>query len=178
MSGRSSRWGNGNPLQSSCLENPMDRGAWWATVHRVAKTHTRLKKWAHKSARLQTCRTVPQLPLSLHAAQCSHPATCDISWQRSTSASMPHKKPATPKSCSPASPHVFAAQKGGRQEVKCQSPQILPRKSPVMTSWRTEWKACLLCSITLCSSHKSPHVLFSRISKYLSFRLTVRDEGG
>ena len=29
--------GNGNPLQYSCLENPMNRGAWWATVHRVAK---------------------------------------------------------------------------------------------------------------------------------------------
>ena len=35
--------GNGNPLQYSCLENPMDRGAWWATVHRVAKSQTRLK---------------------------------------------------------------------------------------------------------------------------------------
>ena len=34
--------GNGNPLQYSCLENPMDRGAWWATVHRVAKSRTRL----------------------------------------------------------------------------------------------------------------------------------------
>ena len=33
--------GNGNPLQYSCLENPMDRGAWWATVHRVAKSRTR-----------------------------------------------------------------------------------------------------------------------------------------
>jgi len=30
--------GNGNPFQCSCLGNPMDRGAWWATVHRVAKT--------------------------------------------------------------------------------------------------------------------------------------------
>ena len=30
--------GNGNPLQYSCLENPVDRGAWWATVHRVAKS--------------------------------------------------------------------------------------------------------------------------------------------
>ena len=30
--------GNGNPLQYSCLENPMDGGAWWATVHRVAKS--------------------------------------------------------------------------------------------------------------------------------------------
>ena len=35
--GRSSGEGNGNPLQYSCLESPMDRGAWWATVHRVAK---------------------------------------------------------------------------------------------------------------------------------------------
>ena len=34
--------GNGNPLQCSCLENPMDRGAWWATVHKVAKSQTRL----------------------------------------------------------------------------------------------------------------------------------------
>ena len=32
-SGRSPGGGNGNPLQYSCLENPMDRGAWWATVH-------------------------------------------------------------------------------------------------------------------------------------------------
>ena len=34
--------GNGNPLQCSCLENPMDEGAWQATVHRVAKSWTRL----------------------------------------------------------------------------------------------------------------------------------------
>ena len=41
--GRSPGEGNGNPLQYSCLENPMDRGAWRATVHRVAKSWTRLK---------------------------------------------------------------------------------------------------------------------------------------
>ena len=34
--------GNGNPLQDSCLGNPMDRGAWWATVQGVAKSRTRL----------------------------------------------------------------------------------------------------------------------------------------
>ena len=34
--------GNGNPLQYSCLENPMDGGAWWATVHGVSKSQTRL----------------------------------------------------------------------------------------------------------------------------------------
>ena len=40
--GRSPGEGNGNPLQYSCLKNPMDRGAWQATVHRVAKSRTRL----------------------------------------------------------------------------------------------------------------------------------------
>ena len=39
-SGRSSGGGHGNTLQYSCLDNPMDRGAWWATVHRVAKSQT------------------------------------------------------------------------------------------------------------------------------------------
>ena len=41
-SGRSPGEGNDNPFQYSCLENPMDRGAWWATVHGVAKSRTRL----------------------------------------------------------------------------------------------------------------------------------------
>ena len=40
--GRSPGKGNGNPLQYFCLENPMDRGAWRATVHRVAKSQTQL----------------------------------------------------------------------------------------------------------------------------------------
>ena len=35
--------GNGNPLQYSCLENPRDRGAWWAAVYGVAQSRTRLK---------------------------------------------------------------------------------------------------------------------------------------
>ena len=42
-SGRSPREGNDYPLQYSCLENPMDRGAWWAMVHRVTKSQTQLK---------------------------------------------------------------------------------------------------------------------------------------
>ena len=42
-SGRSPGEGNGNPLQYSRLENPMDRGAWWAIVHRVTKSWTQLK---------------------------------------------------------------------------------------------------------------------------------------
>ena len=36
--------GNGNPLQYSCLENPVDRGAWWAAVHGVAQSRTQLKR--------------------------------------------------------------------------------------------------------------------------------------
>ena len=38
--GRSPGEGNGNPLQYSCLENPMDRGAWWAAVYGFAKSQT------------------------------------------------------------------------------------------------------------------------------------------
>ena len=43
-SGRSPGGGHGNPLQYSCLETPVDRRAWWATVHRVAQSWTRLKQ--------------------------------------------------------------------------------------------------------------------------------------
>ena len=43
-SGRSPRETNGNPLQYSYLENLMDRGDWWATVHGVAKSQTQLKQ--------------------------------------------------------------------------------------------------------------------------------------
>ena len=42
--GRSPGGGHGSPLQCSCLENPMDRGAWQATDHRVAKSWTQLKR--------------------------------------------------------------------------------------------------------------------------------------
>ena len=41
--GRCPGGGNGNPLQYSCLENLMDRRAWWATVHGVTKSRTRLR---------------------------------------------------------------------------------------------------------------------------------------
>ena len=43
------RGGNGNPLQYSCLKNPMDRGAWQATVHRVTKSQTRLSTHTPKA---------------------------------------------------------------------------------------------------------------------------------
>ena len=56
-SGRSPGGGNGNPLQHSCLENPMDRGAWQATVHGVAKSQTWLSDWHFHFQRVDTVPT-------------------------------------------------------------------------------------------------------------------------
>ena len=61
-SGRSPGVGNGNPLQYSCLENSMDRGAWWATVHGAAKSQTGLSTDTHThgwlvSSSIQTTKT-------------------------------------------------------------------------------------------------------------------------
>ena len=52
--GRSPAEGNGNPLQNSCLENPMDRGAWRATVHGAAKSQTRLSDFTHTHTHTHT----------------------------------------------------------------------------------------------------------------------------
>ena len=49
--GRSPGGEHGNPPQYSCLENPMDRGAWRATVHKVTKSQTRLGNLAHMQPR-------------------------------------------------------------------------------------------------------------------------------
>ena len=51
--GRSPGEGNGNLLQYSCLDNPEDRGAWWATVHRVTKSWTGLS--SHTHTQLSVC---------------------------------------------------------------------------------------------------------------------------
>ena len=45
--------GNGNPLQCSCLENPRDRGAWWAAVYGVAQSRTRLKRLSSSSSSIE-----------------------------------------------------------------------------------------------------------------------------
>ena len=68
-SGRSPGEGNGNPLQYSCLENSMDREAWWATVHGVAKNWTRLSTHVHLKSQL--CHSTPQsLPRILAGNMC------------------------------------------------------------------------------------------------------------
>ena len=56
-SGRSHGEGNGNPLQYSCLENPMDRRAWQATVHEVAKESDTIKKQQQKQYSMYVCNT-------------------------------------------------------------------------------------------------------------------------
>ena len=48
--------GNGNPLQCSCLENPRDRGAWWAAIYGVPQSRTRLKRLSSSSNRSSSTR--------------------------------------------------------------------------------------------------------------------------
>ena len=52
--------GNGNPLQCSCLENPRDRGAWWAAISGVAQSQTRLK-WVSSSSSSSLGKRRPSL---------------------------------------------------------------------------------------------------------------------
>ena len=63
---RSPGGGNGNPFQYSCLENPMHRGAWWATVHGVVMSQTQLGNRAH-SPKASTGRAMAGEP-----RQCGH----------------------------------------------------------------------------------------------------------
>ena len=57
--------GNGNPLQYSCLENPIDRGAWWATVHGVTKSQTRLSDF-HSLTHSLWAQNLSKLPGSFY----------------------------------------------------------------------------------------------------------------
>ena len=58
---RSPGEGNGNPLQYSCLENPMDTGAWWAIVHGVAKSRTRLSDLITDETQTESVRWKPEV---------------------------------------------------------------------------------------------------------------------
>ena len=51
--------GNGNPLQCSCLENPRDRGAWWAAVYGVSQSWTRLKRLSSSSSSILIAKGYP-----------------------------------------------------------------------------------------------------------------------
>ena len=74
-SGRSPGGGNGNPLQYSCLENPMDGGAWRAAVHGVAKSQTRLKRPStqHFISSVQFSPVAQSCPTFCNPMNCSTP---------------------------------------------------------------------------------------------------------
>ena len=67
--GRSPGEGNDNPLQYSCLANPMDRGAWWAIVHGVAESRTRLSDFTFMALIQPWASLISQLVKNLPAMQ-------------------------------------------------------------------------------------------------------------
>ena len=75
--GRSPGGGHGNPLRYPCLENPVDRGAWWSTVHGVAKSWTRLKQLSAHTHTHRHTHTLILLPSSWYAS--SPPANPTLS---------------------------------------------------------------------------------------------------
>ena len=74
--GRSPGEGHGNPLQCSCLENPMDRGTWWATIHRVAKSQTRLSDLARTQGLVHVYACSPVLHKHESVRVRVHTAAC------------------------------------------------------------------------------------------------------
>ena len=85
--GRSPGEGNGNPFQYSCLGNPKDRGAWWATVHGVGKNWTQLSDSHNSSLRLEMDRRF------------NSPVASHCSWNKIETPAMtygPHPRPFSP----------------------------------------------------------------------------------
>ena len=94
-SGRSPEGGNGNPLQYSCLENPMDRGAWRAPVHAIKKSRTRLSDYT------TTAKHTSPTEISWLAG--GHTARALVSWQ-------------IPKSLLPSTQVMLCVMLGGQGE--------------------------------------------------------------
>ena len=76
-SGRSHGGGNGNPLQHSCLENPVARRAWWGTVHEVTNSQTRLSRHSELST-LSELWSEMILPAQCHILLFSFPFFCSF----------------------------------------------------------------------------------------------------
>ena len=76
--------GNGSPLKYSCLENSMDRGSWWATVHGVLKNQTQLSNYTHTHT--HTC-THAQLDNILDLREF---VLCGMSWNIAMNSSVSH----------------------------------------------------------------------------------------
>ena len=65
--------GNGSPLQCSCLENPRNRGAWWAAIYGVAQSRTRLKRLSSSSSRSMNAKSLQLCPTLCDPVSCSLP---------------------------------------------------------------------------------------------------------
>ena len=76
------REGNGNPLQYSCLENPRDRGAWWAAVYGVTQSWTQLKRLSSSSSSSSEVRGLPRMwePLFTIRTAFQRHRTCSTSF--------------------------------------------------------------------------------------------------
>ena len=94
---RSPGEGNGNPLQDSCLGNPMDRRAWWATVHGVAKSWTWL---IHLNYTVMKC-SVWHIVRNITSVQFSHTVVSDSLWLHGLQRASPSP---TPGACSNSCP--------------------------------------------------------------------------
>ena len=81
-SGRSPGEGNGNPLQYSCLENPMDRGAWRATVHGAAKSQTQLSDFTHSLTHLLLLHHFSHVRLCVTPETAAHQAPPSLGFSR------------------------------------------------------------------------------------------------
>jgi len=84
--GRSPGEGSGNPLQYSCLENPMYRGAWWTTVHGVAELHTTKRLTLTFTGAIFQVKTMQQFVLWSQLEECFEHYTysfdyVDLCWQ-------------------------------------------------------------------------------------------------
>ena len=82
-SGRTSGGGDGNPLQYSCLENPMDRGSWQAMVHWVIKSQTWLKWLSMHSCKQETieeCEHIGFISRTSQIVKCYQFYICIIKW--------------------------------------------------------------------------------------------------
>ena len=136
--------GNGNPPQYSCLENPMDRGAWKATVYEVAKSQTQLSTRAHTHTHTHTLSVSLFLSLSLFGC-------CFITW------TILDELLCSGLDVIPGKSHLWAHSQWRRE--LCQEPQIWPLfwKLGIDICWEeTAWSEGLSassCSVCQTKEH-------------------------
>ena len=160
-SGRCPGGGHGSPLQYSCLEKPMDRGAWRATVHRVTKSQTRLKR--------------QHTHIVLCFSQCSTTAKIWITFSCDTSVQNPLISPVTKvvlaSGCSGGGVEDLNSFKGSRNPNSSGRLVWKPAHIP------QEGKKCSQPHLLPCSHHPSPLPLgiWNCYSNWLDSRMLLMD---